>query len=571
MNKSFFKRNPTLFIAVCAALFIPLIIAVVFAFRVNPYSVTENNLNEISIRRPDGKEYTFNSKEIRSLYASMTNGATEVDSSFDSFDDRECYEITFFEENSEPLVYEFYPSSNLEDCVCVSPDGKYYIVDKSIAEKIVTREEFSLVDTENLLPELTVSALGGDTAVKPDSYEWTYTALDGSDTVQKGEENADNPVIKFDDSAEGKLSLQFSKQPDSVTVTITKSGNVVFDDKYENLSAATNLHFEKDTMLSLSAVAEWYKLEDSKYYGKAEYSFDLLYDIAPDYKILDPSLPTGEFTVLSMSNFNDGEMLGVEGDLGLGSSIPVYDYKNTKITLIPLTYSLDAGDHVLNLSTEAGHKTSVKVGVSRKENYKKQTLIIDETREESESGGLSSSFSQESLDEFDALIKKYSLESANEQLFEGKKFDYPTGSNKLTAGGAEYGMTRDVMSISAARLSYTSMGQDMACEKGQNIKPANTGKVVYAAETKLLGNTVIVDHGFGILTCYGNLDSISVKEGDSVTKGETVLGKAGSTGFACSLAADGATVERSARCHYAVSLNGVFISPRSIFNGIYLD
>ena len=86
---------------------------------------------------------------------------------------------------------------------------------------------------------------------------------------------------------------------------------------------------------------------------------------------------------------------------------------------------------------------------------------------------------------------------------------------------------------------------------------ANSGKVIFADELTLTGKTVVVDHGSGVLSWYGHLSDISVNAGDSVTA-ETVLGAAGSTGFACNSAGNKVTM-----VYFGVSAGGVFIDPSS--------
>lgn len=565
MSQKFFKKNNSLRFALCLVLFLPLIVAVVFAFVTDPDVVTVNNLRTVEITPPGGNTYVFDDERVLDLYSSVSDGAKEIEESFRDFSKEEPYTISFNENNAEPIVYKFYASENAEDCVYVSPAGKYYLVPAEVAEKIIKRDEFSSIDTDRLLPSLTISALEKDIAVNPASFSWTYTALDGLVYTIRDEAKSANPVIKFDDSDEGRITMAFDKQPDSLTLEIKNGENVLFNDKYENLSGATNLVFDHDQKLTLKAVAEWYEIEGAEHFGKAEYNLDLLYDIAPEYRLVNISLPTGEFTVLNIKNFNDGELLKVESELGLPEEMHVYDYKDIKIALLPLNSTLEAKEYPIKLTTELGQTSTVKMTVSRREEYDKQLLIINDGRDP----GLNEAFTKESLDEFYSLVSKLTAESENAQLFEGKKFEYPTGATKNVKGGARYGMEREVMSLNADGIKLVSFGQDMECTAGQELKAANSGKVVYAGTTVLLGNTVIVDHGYGILSYYGNLADISVSVGDSVEKGKTVLGKAGSTGFACVL--DGVNANTGTVCHYAVSMNGQFIAPRSIYNGIYLS
>jgi len=566
MNSKFFKKNTSLRVILSVALLIPAVVAIIFAINVDPNSVTVNNLKTVTVQTPDGEKYTYSDEKILSIYSAIPKGAKEIDKSFRNFSEETPYVITFEENNAEPIVYKFYALANSEDCVYASPDEKYYLVSSDVAENIIIRDEFASVDSEGFLPALSVSGIGDVVSVAPDKYSWTYTALDGSVSNISGDEKADNPLVKFDFSDSGKLGMSFETAPDSLTVTIKDGEEILFNDKYENLTSVTTILFDHDRVLSLTANAEWYEIEGAEHFGTAEYSFDILYDIEPTYRVLDTgTLPTGDFTVLRMSDFNEGEMLNIENDLGLPTKVTVYDVpgENVKFTFLPLASTLADGEHSLTLKTADGRTDNAVVKSVKRSEYDTQTLIISAE----DTPALNDAFSQKALDDFNVLVSKYTDESVNEKLYDGK-FEYPTNTSKVVKGGATYGMTRTVMSLNSAGISYVSHGQDLECYKGQSIKAANGGKVVFAGETSLLGNTVIVDHGFSILSYYGNLDSISVKVGDEVKKADTEIGKAGSTGFACVL--DGAKAKSSVLCHYAVSLNGIFIAPKSVYNGIYL-
>jgi murein DD-endopeptidase MepM/ murein hydrolase activator NlpD len=72
-------------------------------------------------------------------------------------------------------------------------------------------------------------------------------------------------------------------------------------------------------------------------------------------------------------------------------------------------------------------------------------------------------------------------------------------------------------------------GVDIAVGKGTPIKASNGGRIVLADGLYLSGNTVVVDHGWGVSTNYAHLDRIDVTEGQMVEKGQ-VIGTVGSTG-----------------------------------------
>jgi len=72
-------------------------------------------------------------------------------------------------------------------------------------------------------------------------------------------------------------------------------------------------------------------------------------------------------------------------------------------------------------------------------------------------------------------------------------------------------------------------GVDFPAPAGTPIHAAQRGRVVLAEELFFSGKTVVIDHGLGVYTFYGHMDSVAVFTGDSVEKG-ALLGKVGATG-----------------------------------------
>lgn len=92
-------------------------------------------------------------------------------------------------------------------------------------------------------------------------------------------------------------------------------------------------------------------------------------------------------------------------------------------------------------------------------------------------------------------------------------------------------------------------GFDITAAEGTPVKNAAHGQVVMATELFFNGNTVIVDHGQGLLSLYCHLSQIQVQLGQQLTQGQ-VLGNVGHTGRAT-----------GPHLHWGVSLNGVRINP----------
>jgi murein DD-endopeptidase MepM/ murein hydrolase activator NlpD len=72
-------------------------------------------------------------------------------------------------------------------------------------------------------------------------------------------------------------------------------------------------------------------------------------------------------------------------------------------------------------------------------------------------------------------------------------------------------------------------GADLRAGTGTPILAANRGRVVLAKDLFYSGNTVFIDHGYGLYTTYLHLSRIDVAVGDVVERGEQI-GLAGATG-----------------------------------------
>jgi septal ring factor EnvC (AmiA/AmiB activator) len=92
-------------------------------------------------------------------------------------------------------------------------------------------------------------------------------------------------------------------------------------------------------------------------------------------------------------------------------------------------------------------------------------------------------------------------------------------------------------------------GIEIQAREGESVKAVRDGQVVFADWYKGHGKLVILDHGNGMYTLYGNLSQLDLKQDSRVSKGQ-VLGLAGETGSL-----------KGAKLYFEIRQNGEALDP----------
>jgi murein DD-endopeptidase MepM/ murein hydrolase activator NlpD len=104
-----------------------------------------------------------------------------------------------------------------------------------------------------------------------------------------------------------------------------------------------------------------------------------------------------------------------------------------------------------------------------------------------------------------------------------------TGAFRIPLDGVKTGGNFGKRRVLNGKSNSPHSGVDLPSPTGTPVHAAQGGRVVLAEELYFAGNTVIIDHGFGIYTLYGHFSEIDAKVGDEVKVGD-VIGKVGATG-----------------------------------------
>lgn len=210
--------------------------------------------------------------------------------------------------------------------------------------------------------------------------------------------------------------------------------------------------------------------------------------------------------------------------------------ENSFYSLIPISYYTDSKEYKIIISFFKNGKKefkSIKLNIenapykSEKINVSKSKFKPNKQRE------------KRTKQEYEEAMKIY--RSIHKQVLWENDFIYPMNS-KITS---DFGTKR----VYNGTLKSYHSGTDFRAKVGTPIYASNSGIVRISKDRFYSGNSIVIDHGHGIYSCYFHLSTMNYKEGDFIKKG-SILGLSGDTGRIT-----------GPHLHFAFRINSIQVDP----------
>ena len=223
-------------------------------------------------------------------------------------------------------------------------------------------------------------------------------------------------------------------------------------------------------------------------------------------------------------------------------SIPILQHPSDtskRIALIPVNYRSHPGLKTVRITYTGGQKT-VELNITQA-NYTSETITVASSKVTP-----NKTQRERTAREYHDAMKIYG--TFTKKRYWNQPFIAPMDSH-ITS---QFGTAR---MYNNTLKSYHS-GTDFRAAMRTPIHATNDGVVVIAKDRYYAGNSIVIDHGEGIYSCYYHLSALHVKKGDIVKQG-VVIGLSGRSGRVT-----------GPHLHYAMMVHGTQVDPLKFHQAI---
>lgn len=412
----------------------------------------------------------------------------------------------------------------------ISEGENVYEVREYVSKKFYLNDDFADLYVNNTIPKVSFKKNEEPLDLSA-QYKWNFRRVNNNYFEKEGLIDSNNNIlnIKNDDY----FSLNFDIEPDNYIFKVYDNGEIIKTAKSFN-DIVKNINTDGEYYIEL--VANWNEKLSRDYYGEQNINFIANVDLPAELVLLSNDNYPGNALSVMIKNSNPDETLKISCT-AIESEIEIFKYEEGYISIMPISLNTLPGEYEVVCTINEGKADEYKLTQTftvNSKSFKTQYLeisneISDETR------------TAEANREYVQYVKAARDITSSEKLWEDN-FIMPI-EGILTTDFAEIRYVNDEKS------SSRHSGIDLAAPTGTKIKASNTGKVVLARYMILTGNTIVIDHGFGLFTTYYHLDKMYLKAGDDVKKGE-FIGEVGSTGFST-----------GPHLHFTFSIHNNYVNP----------
>jgi len=272
-----------------------------------------------------------------------------------------------------------------------------------------------------------------------------------------------------------------------------------------------------------------------KYFLVSSLFFLNLFGQAIDLKFVTKTVKNANVLLVTVKSTQDLELFALLNDKKIAFSVHPFK-KDTFYALVPFHYFLEEQTHQLIINYTLNKKVFFE---GFEINLLEDDYLSEVIKVSSSKVSLNPLNKKRASKEYKEAIAIYNSVSPKNYWFDD--FMFPLDS-KITS---PFGTKRIYNNITR---SYHT-GIDFKAPLNTKIKASNNGVVKLSKNRFYAGNSIIIDHGQGVYTCYFHLNKMFVNVGDFVQKGDTI-GLSGNTGRST-----------GPHLHFATFVNGIQINP----------
>ena len=491
--------------------------------------------SQFSILGGSGNTSTFSDENEIAYYVEAINSAEVMKQDISNGSLAEYRVLLEGKKPKHTREFTLYLDENLENRnLFIRLDKELRKIGDGYFDDFLRKPVFDPVYPNRLPPQVTLKYDSRQFELQPDDCRWNFRKTD----MKYYESNVKQPGANGDiglvlTEAGGLPSILTTDEPDSVRWTFLQEGKEVLS---LNETPADPLPLADGTYGCLLEL-QWLENQNRGFFGEAQYAFDLQVDNPPEIGISSLKTSPGELLVITASHVNADEEVAVQTEFDFEPN--VFTQGADRVILLPVSYYHEP-NKTYSIQVSAGDVSETfQVEVLDKE-FAIQQLTIDPKVAAATRNDESAREVKEKIDPLRPVCDE-------EKYWEGA-FIQPVDGGRVRP--ADFGKRRYVNN---APTSYRHNGLDIAHNQGEPVKAANHGRVLFADYMIGTGNTVIIEHGYGLKSWYYHMVSLDAKAGDMVKKGD-VIGLVGSTGFST-----------GPHLHFAISVNDVYVNPMPFF------